>query len=144
VRGQGDHDRHAYREIARNREVGVVEYIGHLRPEPHLEPLRQVDGLEERQRYSLRPRSDDIAGAGIPESSNGIARIGKCGGINPLVNRLARVRIDAGDGISDLDCAGKCSASSRTNCPERSGGRAPVAEKGVRGVRPRGLDGLVD
>jgi hypothetical protein len=32
-----------------------------------------------------------------------------------------------------LDCEGKCSASSRETCPERSEGWVPLAEKGVRG-----------
>jgi hypothetical protein len=32
-----------------------------------------------------------------------------------------------------LDCAGKCAASSRETCPERSEGSTPLAGTGVRG-----------
>src|SRR5258706_15511997 len=35
-----------------------------------------------------------------------------------------------------LDCAGKCSASSSETCPERSGGRMPLAEKGAAALVP--------
>ena len=95
--------RDTYLKTAWNREIGVVEDIAHLRADPHAEPLRQVDALDKRQRYGLCPRSDDIAGAGISESPNGVARIGKCGGVNPLVDRLAGVRTDAGHGIGTGD-----------------------------------------
>jgi hypothetical protein len=47
--------------------------------------------------------------------------------------RSFRKEAERHSGMMLLDGAGKCSASSSETCPERSGGRMPLAEKGVRG-----------
>src|ERR1700693_2581085 len=92
-------------QVPRRSIVRVVGDIGDLRPELKPDRFGQRDALEKRQRNGLGGGALDGALQRVAEAADIVGRSCECVRVNPLVQRLAQIRIDA------LYCVGASTVS---------------------------------
>src|SRR5580704_6725376 len=88
-----------HRQSLRRSEVRMVEQIGHLHSQLSANGLLDGDALDEGHRHRLSAWPNDIARRRVSEAADGVRRAHESSGIDPLADRLPRVRIDAGNRV---------------------------------------------